>query len=241
MNAFVDIHHHLLFGLDDGPAVKADMEQMLAVAWQEGVREIIATPHIAPGIKPFSAEIIRRRTDEAQQACVALGLSLRILPGAEVLYTYQAKRYLAQKRVPTLADTDKLLVEFFPDIRFAELTEALQTLLHSGYVPVLAHIERYPCLMRCPARTAGLKQRYEVLFQINCAALTSKCGFFANRTVQSLLKEGQIDFVASDAHDADRRACHFQDAYAQLSRLVGMPCADTLTGNRRIAEELLIR
>ena len=123
MNAFVDIHHHLLFGLDDGPAVKADMERMLAVAWQEGVREIIATPHIAPGIKPFSAEIIRRRTDEAQQACVALGLSLRILPGAEVLYTYQAKRYLAQKRVPTLADTDKLLVEFFPDIRFAELTE----------------------------------------------------------------------------------------------------------------------
>ena len=53
--------------------------------------------------------------------------------------------------------------------------------------------------------------------------------------------EGQIDFVASDAHDADRRACHFQDAYAQLARLVGMPCADKLTGNRRIAEDQLIR
>lgn len=241
MNAFVDIHHHLLFGLDDGPPVKADMERMLTIAWQEGVREIIATPHIAPGIIPYSAEVIQQRIDEAQRACQSLGLPLRILPGSETLYTYQAKRYLAEMRVLTLAGTDKLLVEFFPDIRFAELEEALHTLLRCGYVPVLAHIERYPCLMHSSVRTVGLKQRYDALFQVNCVALTTNYGIFANHTLHTLLTAGQIDFIASDAHDADRRACRFQDAYNQLVRLVGQPCADTLTGNHRTAEEQLMR
>jgi tyrosine-protein phosphatase YwqE len=66
MSELIDIHHHVLYGLDDGPPKKADMEKMLDTAWREGVRVIIATPHVSPGIAPFSLETIEQRAAEGR-------------------------------------------------------------------------------------------------------------------------------------------------------------------------------
>ena len=112
INAMIDIHHHLLYGLDDGPADVETMQQMLKVASGEGVHTLIATPHIAPGIKPFPLDVSYVRLSEAQNICDTLALDIHVLPGAEILYTHQTARYLTEGRIPTLGGTNKVLIEF---------------------------------------------------------------------------------------------------------------------------------
>jgi len=231
MNAFIDIHHHVLYGLDDGPPKRADMERMLDAAWREGVRVIIATPHVSPGLAPFSPETIERRAAEAQAYCRAVGYDMRVLPGAEMLYTYQADRYLAQGRIPTLGGSDKLLMEFSLDIRYEALETAVQNVLRSGLVPVLAHIERYPCLMRSGA-AEQLKEDNDVFYQVNADTVLTGAGFRVNRMLKRLLAQELIDFVASDAHDTQRRPCRMSEAYERLVATVGRPYADHLTCNQ---------
>ncbi|MCE5343001.1 MAG: hypothetical protein LLF96_05340 [Eubacteriales bacterium] len=238
MNALIDIHHHLLYGMDDGPEKKEGMEQMLEAAYRQGVHAIIATPHLMPGIVPFSLDTLYRRVEEAQDICSVAGYDLHIFPGAEMMYTYQAERYLAQQRVPTLAGSSKILMEFSLDIRFEEMITAVQSVLRSGYFPILAHIERYPCLMR--GRNAErLKENYDVLYQVNGEFVLKGEGFFPKRAIKRLLLDGKIDFIASDAHDVDRRPCQLEEAYDKLVALVGERYADELTGNQLTAEDFL--
>lgn len=239
MCSLIDLHHHLLVGVDDGPSQPQTMERMVAIAWQQGVRTLIATPHIAPGVVPFSPEILAQRLEEVKQAIAAQGYFLRLHAGCEMLYTHQAARYVAQGRIPTLAGSNKLLVEFPTAVRFDEIDEAIRTLLHCGLIPVLAHIERYACLMLQPRRCAALKEKYEVLYQINCDAILGRLSPLRGRTVARLLQEGQIDYVASDAHGCEQRPCRMQAAYARLVALVGASGADTLTGNRTTLDHFL--
>ena len=229
-NAFTDIHHHLLYGLDDGPATAEDMAAMLQAAYASGVKTLVATPHISPGIVPFAWETFWQRMAQAQQASHALGLDMAILPGAEMLYTYQAERYLAERRIPTLAGDRKVLVEFSGNIRLGELESALQVILSNGYVPIVAHIERYRCLMQSHTRTIALRRAYGAQFQINCDSLLHCANPFVHRTLTSLLAERQIDYVASDAHNTGNRACRMQEAYEKLVAAYGEPYANDLTG-----------
>ena len=227
----IDIHHHLLYGLDDGPADRAQMERMVVAASPQCIRTLIATPPSMPGIVPFSQEIMENRLLEAQKACVALGLALQVLPGVEMLFTPQAGRYLAQQQVPTLAGTRRLLVEFGTNIRYCEMEQAIQTVLRNGLLPVLAHIERYPCLMGQPRRIALLRRRYDVLVQVNAGALLRGGRGLASWRIRCLLEAGAIDCIASDAHDTQTRGCHMAEAYRRLAALVGVAGADALTGN----------
>lgn len=235
----IDIHHHLLYGLDDGPDNRAQMERMLVAASRQGIRTLIATPHCMPGIVPFSQEAMENRLFEAQKACVALGLALQVLPGAEMLFTPQAGRYLAQRRVPTLAGTRRLLVEFGTDVCFCEMEQAIQTVLRNGLLPVLAHIERYPCLMGQPRRIALLRRRYDVLVQVNAEALLRGNRGLASLRVRRLIQAGAIDCIASDAHDMQTRGCYMAEAYRQLTALVGVAGADALTGNHLPLQDYL--
>jgi protein-tyrosine phosphatase len=238
MNAFIDIHHHLLYGLDDGPSDREGTERMLEVACRQGVSAIVVTPHVSPGITPFSPETLSRRMEEAKDICAAAGYDLRIYPGVEMLYTFQAERYLSQQRVPTLAGSNKILIEFSPDTCFDDMEIAVQSVLRSGYYPILAHIERYPDLLH--GRNAErLKANYDVFFQVNCAFVLDGKGFFAKRAIKRLLAQGQIDFIASDAHDVERRPCQMEAAYNALVVQVGERYADDLTGNHMTVEEYL--
>ena len=241
MSVLIDIHQHILVGMDDGPQDQASMERMLTAAWRQGVRTLVATPHLSPGIIPFCRETLERRVWETQQAAVALGLDLQIAGGAELLYTVQAERYLAQGSIPTLGGTDKILVEFSPAIRYEQLCDAVRVLLRNGYIPILAHVERYPCLMGFPRRMNDLKTRWDVLCQMNAGTLVGRAAYLRKLTLRRLLTEGLIDFIASDAHDDDRRPCRMQEAYDSLLPLVGRDGADELTGNHDTLEDFLGR
>ena len=232
----IDIHHHIIYGLDDGPADMETMRQMLKAAAHEGVHTVVATPHIAPGIQHFPMNTYYTRLLEAQELCDTMALDLRILAGAEIRYTHQTANSLAEGSIPTLGGTNKILLEFQGNVRFEAIEEAVQTVLRNAAVPVLAHIERYRHLIFPVRRAEALKEEFEVYYQINGESILKPR---VNRSIRRLLQHGMIDFVASDAHNCDKRRCRMQETYEKLISLVGREYADKLTGKQSTAEDFL--
>ncbi len=226
---FIDIHQHLLYGVDDGARTLRDAQRMLAAACADGVCLVIATPHVAPGEKPIRTEAFAARLEKLRAFGASMGLSVRALLGAEVLYTPMTCRCLREGRVPTLGGTGYVLVEFLPDVRYDKLRAALRDILRSGYIPVVAHVERYACLR--PHRALALKREMDdVLFQMNCSSVVGGNGFFADRHARRLLDEGLIDAVASDAHSLHRRPTRMREAFEALTERYDSIYASNLTG-----------
>ena len=231
MTGFTDIHSHFIYGLDDGARTRRDMETMLDAAHADGVVSLFATPHVTPGVEPFDAVAYASRMQEARSYCRERGFEMQLFSGAEILYTPVLPQYVGQHGLPTLGNSNFVLLEFVPDVELRELEGALALMERSGYKTILAHIERYGCLYR--GRTAAkLKQRCDVRYQVNANTILTDKGFFRTRKIRSWLKTGLVDFVASDAHDLNRRCFKMRRAFRTLKQQYGQLQAERLTGLR---------
>ena len=233
MSAFFDLHHHFLYGLDDGASTKLEMQQMLVAAHKDGARIIIATPHITPGLTPISRDDLNRQIDEARAFSFAYGLDLELYLGSEIMYTYQLQRYLSERLLPTMAGSNKVLIEFPPKISFSQMEDAVLNVLRTGHLPILAHIERYACLTHAQKRLDYLKKEYDVFFQVNADSILNRLDIFASRAIKHAIQNELVDFVASDAHNTRRRASVLQKTYDKLEEVYGTECADRITGNHQ--------
>jgi len=235
---FTDIHHHLLYGMDDGAKDEQTMYQMIEKAAADGIRRIVATPHVTPGIEPFNGEQYEISLRDARRYCRVHIPDMEILSGAEILYTEQTARFLQEERIPTMADTNLVLVEFVTDIRFEEMEEAVRRLFASGYRVIVAHIERYDCLVRNPARAVRLKEELDVLYQVNCSTIVEGKGFFVRRFINQMLKQELIDAVASDAHGLNVRIVRMKQAWRILKYQCGAEYARKLLSGWMLGEQI---
>ena len=228
-NRFFDIHHHILCGLDDGAKDERMMQAMLRRAWEDGTAQIAATVHVEPGVRRFDREAYLKTLDAARHFCQQEGMDIRLHEGAEILYTAQACRMLQDGEIPTLADTDRVLVEFSPDVAFKTLKQALESLVCGGFVPVIAHVERYQCLTHRPSRALALKDELPILYQVNCGALLRQGGWFHRHFIDRMFEMEYIDAVATDAHNLTSRSSRMSEAYALIASRWGKAYAQTLT------------
>ncbi len=230
MNDFTDIHQHLVYATDDGPTTFEKTRAMLEDARRNGIGTVIATPHVTPGIQAFDLEAYHRKLETITAYCTRELPDIQVLPGAEIFYTEATSRLLKERQIPTLANTDFVLVEFSPDIRFEALSEAALSLLRAGFRPILAHVERYECLAHHPRRAYALKAQMEVRYQINCATILAGKGFRVNRFCKKLLRDHLVDAVATDAHNTSTRPIRMREAYDVLVKDYGEAYASRLTG-----------
>ena len=200
---FRDIHAHFVYGVDDGAKTKEDMEAMLDEAVLGGIRVLYATSHSTPGVDRFPEQVYREHLAEAKAYCAEKGYDIQLYPGTEILYTPALRNYLERKPLRTLGDSDCVLMEFVPDVSFREIEEAVSLVENAGYVPILAHVERYECLFS--RKIYALKQAHTVRYQVNCGTIVKGLGFFKTRRLQRWFKEELIDYVASDMHDLKAR------------------------------------
>lgn len=237
MSNFVDLHHHLIYGVDDGAQSMEDMQKMILRAADEGVTDIVCTSHVTPGYAPFPKEKYFAHMEEAKAFIRGQGIDLRIHPGCEVLYTDASARLLREGYYPTLAGSDLVLVEFAPSATFRELTSAASSFGMAGYNVLFAHVERYDAL-RSLKNVRTLREEYGVHMQMNANTVISKKGFFTDRWVKHMLSDGYIDCVATDAHNLTYRACKMRQCHEVLAAKYGKDLADELCGGfqRRLLE-----
>lgn len=228
--SFTDIHHHLVYSVDDGPEAFHETEAMLRAAIRDRIGKIIATPHVVPGIEAFDLESFLWKLERIQLFCLREQLALEVFPGAEIFYTRFTRRLLDERRVPTLDGTDYILVEFSPVIGYEEIKDAVESLNRGGYIPILAHVERYRCLVGHPKRAYELKNQLNVRYQVNCTTIVHGKGFLVNRFCERLLRGELVDAVATDAHNVDTRPVLMMKAWRVLEKQVGTRYAARLTG-----------
>ncbi|NCB35429.1 MAG: hypothetical protein EOM58_05230 [Clostridia bacterium] len=218
-SALCDIHHHIVWGIDqDGPKTMEDSKAMALAAVRDGITHVVTTPHVMPGIAPFDGERFRQRLAALQSWCRDQGQGLRLYPGAEIFYTPMTVQYLNEGRVPTMNGTAYVLVEFDPGERYEQIRKACGELTAHGYIPILAHTERYTTLVRHPKAALALREELGLAYQVNCSTIINPKGFWQQRFIKSLLKEGALDHIATDSHNITTRPVRMKEAIAALAR-----------------------
>ncbi len=200
---------------------------MIAASYAEGVRFLCLTPHHHPGYFHTTKEAI----DAAFAALSAFVREhypdLTITLGNEIFGYSEGLAALQNGTAATLGDSRAVLFEFHDNDSYAYIRDRLLEAQAHGYLPILAHAERYGCLYQDTDRVAELVQ-HRIAIQINAA--TIKAGLFSHerRFAKWLLRRGFVSVVASDAHDLVRRPPKLLPAYVAVCRLCGVACADRL-------------
>lgn len=228
MDNMTDLHQHLLWGLDDGPSKPETTYAMLQEAHEQGISRIFATPHACPGLEPFDMDLYLERLAQAQAYCVEHHLNVTLLPGAEIAWSYNTLSALRQGHVPTLANTDHVLIELWPNVTWPEVRDIAQQLLRAFYTPVFAHVERYRCFVWQPEKAIQLREQLPVCYQINASTVLDHHGWMIRRFVRRMLDAQAVDAIASDAHNCSSRPQRMAQAYEELVKRCGAEYAAKL-------------
>ena len=224
-----DIHHHIIYGVDDG---SKDLEMsigMLHRAVENDVKGICCTTHARPGHKPFPWKEYMTHIEELGGYIQKKNLPLSLFIGCEILYTEKAVEMARRGEVPTLNNRSHVLVEFLPITDWGQIEKAAREFANAGLQMVCAHVERYRCLREDMERLYTLHDEYDVICQMNASTVIRSHGLFGDRWVKKALKAGMIDVAASDAHDISGRACNMKECRRILARDYGEEKAREMT------------
>lgn len=226
----IDIHCHMLPLVDDGAESLDEALEMARMAADSGVSAVIATPHCNLPFaqdQNYKTDEFSRRFTLFQRSLALSGIPLRVYPGAEILCTPEVPRLLREGKLLTLAGGPYVLVEFFFDESADYIDDMLAAIAEQGYIPVLAHPERYEAVQRNPA----IAQRWfhtGYIIQLNKGSILGRLGRRAQRCAYWLLERGLAHVVASDAHSAQSRTPRMEELEQLLYELCGVNYAHIL-------------
>lgn len=221
----IDIHSHVLPGLDDGARNMEDSIAMLEMAAASGTTDIVATPHANTEFK-FDPGLIERNAAELRSA---LGGQIRLYTGCDFHLMYEnIQDAIANPTKYTINHKQWLLVEFSDFIIFPNSGDLLARLREAGMYPIITHPERnqilqnrLPDLRRWVAEGAYL--------QVTGQSLLGTFGPAARKFSEQLIEAGLVQFVASDAHDTSYRTTNLKDAHDWISKRYGEDYALSVT------------
>lgn len=213
----IDLHCHILHGIDDGPSDIEASVAMAGIAVSDGITHIVATPHFRYG-EEAGAGNFERSLKTLRDAVNERGLSLELSGGADIRLTYELLEGLAKKDVPTIKGSRYFLLEL-PDLMPPNLDKFLFAAGLEGYVPIITHPERNYSLIMSPEKTEALRDS-GALFQLTAMSITGGFGYQIKLFSEHLLKRGFVDFVASDAHDPVYRTPVLSEAYRQVAHML---------------------
>ena len=217
--ALMDLHCHLLPGLDDGSRSPEETLRMAQMAVDAGTGEIICTPHCTAGDPDLKGRIqrIRKAVDVLNYAFSQLALPLKLHPGMELLCNEKLPQTLAEGAVLPLAGANHLLIEFTFDTPLPRIERAASLVQQAGYIPVLAHPERYTAVWRDPHCMEVWHYAGYVL-QLDKDSILGRFGNHCARTADWALRHGVAHAVGSDAHDTKTRTITLRHTYEHLAR-----------------------
>lgn len=215
--SLIDIHCHILPGLDDGPRDTMESIEMLRIAKEDGISHIFATPHIIKGLYDNVKETICSTIREIEMSS---DNDLRILYGADIRITHDILERVNSGEFPTLNGSDYILIELPHFVLPPNTENIIFNLRRNGFVPIITH----------PERNFFLRSNQDELFKMREAGaryqLTamSICGGFGKETRRfalHMIKIGLVDFVATDAHDSRHRPPILSHALREVDRQFG--------------------
>jgi protein-tyrosine phosphatase len=200
----IDLHSHLLPGLDDGAANMACAIEMAHAFVADGVEVVACTPHILPGLYHNAGPQIRQAVTDLQLRLDEAEIPLRLVAGADNHITPEFVRGLKSGHLLSLHDSRYVLMEPPHHVAPARLEDLFFELLVAGYVPILTHPERLTWIRDHYSKMQRLAEA-GVWMQVTSGSLSGAFGRDARYWAERMLDEGRVHILATDAHDVRRR------------------------------------
>lgn len=230
MANYIDLHNHILPGIDDGPRTMDEAVQLARDLVNAGYSTVVATPHAFEG-QP-APQVILERLEELQDELDAAEINLKLLPGSEQHIGPGLLELLEEGQILTLNNTNYLLLELPMLQPLPVYTEQLLfDLSLKGYHPVIPHPERVIALNRNHELLYRLNQA-GALYQVTWAALPGLLGSTAQQTVQTMITAKLAHLFATDAHHPTTRLLSVDEASALYEELVGPGSAELMLTTR---------
>lgn len=234
----IDIHCHILHEIDDGAANLEEALTMAKMAVASGVTDIVATPHFRGELAYLELkEEILRRYRELSNALERWGVPLQLHAGAEILCLNETPELARRHELPTLAGSKYVLTEFYFDEDFLYMDNILSGIAENGYVPVVAHPERYGVIQYDPMLTDRWMEAGYVL-QVNKGSILGSLGQGAEEAAHALLELGNVHLFASDGHSSFSRTPHMGEIRRWAEDFCDLQAAEVFLGEnpRRILQ-----
>jgi len=215
----VDIHCHIIPGIDDGAKSAVVALAMARLAVEDGISTIIATPHQLGSYAHNSGQMIRQRTAELQEQLVANGIPLKVLPGADVRIEPDMIDRLRSGDVLTLGDHGRHVLLELPHEIYFPLESVLESLKANGMTGILSHPERNQGLIKQPELIAPLVER-GCLMQVTAGSLMGTFGSQSQAIAEWMVQQSLVHFVATDAHGYKSRRPLLKRAFDRVSQLM---------------------
>lgn len=227
----IDLHHHCLPGVDDGPRTMAESVDLCRMAADEGIETIVATPHVLRGRWQNTSRAELQSILEELRGKV--GTTPRILLGSEYYFAHDMDEMLRGESVLPLAGGRYVLVEFASHAIPPLVREPLYRAQLDGWTPLIAHPERNIVFQSKPELLASLI-RIGVKTQVTTGSMTGHFGAEAEAAAIDWLQRGWVHVMATDAHNTTKRPPRFRAARARVAELAGEEVAEALfVGNPR--------
>lgn len=221
----IDVHHHCLPGVDDGPRDWAEAVDLCAMAAEEGIDTIVATPHVMRGRwQNTSREKLQALASELR---ARTGNTPHLLLGSEYYFAHDIADVVQAGKVLPLAGSRYVLVEFASNAIPPLVEQPLYRMQLEGWTPIIAHPERNQIFQSKPELLVSLIA-LGAKTQVTCGSFTGAFGPEAQRAAEAWLERGMVHMIATDAHNPKRRPPLARAAIERVTELAGAAVADAL-------------
>ena len=227
MPEFTDIHMHCLYGVDDGAANEAQMRSIIDASYADGTRILCATPHCHSGFFGDNSEESDKAFETLRDYAETRYSDLKVFRGNELRYSGDFVNWMNSGLCRTLNGTRYVLVDFFYNESGDYIVKSIHEMLNSGYIPVLAHAERYVNFHRDMREIIDIRENGAVI-QMDATSPFGGWGLGDKIRSRRILEHGLYDIVGSDAHNTTTRPPILSDCYRFVMGKYGEDLADSM-------------
>jgi protein-tyrosine phosphatase len=230
----IDLHSHILWGVDDGASTVEDSLDMARMAVADGIEVMACTPHFMPGLYDNKAPDIRNRVAQLNDVFLQQGIDLALVTGGDAHMRPDFVEALQRGDILSLHDTRYVLFEPPHTNMPKRMDELVFNIAMAGYVPIVTHPERYKWIEQNYDMFTSLSDN-GAWMQVTAGSLTGRFGKRAQYWAQRLLAEGRVNILATDAHNCRSRPPLLAEAFAFAAQEVGEEEATHLVVTRPMA------
>jgi protein-tyrosine phosphatase len=234
MVPLVDMHCHLLAGLDDGPRSMEAALEMCAMAYADGTRLMAATAHQNARWKDVTPERIHQATHALTKALRDRGSPMKVFPCAEVMAQPHTGRRWRERQLLSVANRDEYLLLEMPRGLFVDLIPTVRSLRKAGIRPILAHPEREPEYLHEPDLIDAMIEA-GCLVQVSSSSITEPKNEADRRALKAWFRRRIVHLLGSDGHSPKKRLPLLSAAYQQVVRWAGIDQADRIASSNGMA------